>query len=106
MPEELEVGLGLEPVSAEPAWVVAPRSVAGGGWFVYFAHNHQDEREQDCDAEDSAHTPMATFLASLMAWPSCAFFHSFFLGFAQAGTAIPVRPLSPNATSGYRNWIW
>jgi hypothetical protein len=50
-------------------------------------------------------TPMATFLASLMAWSFCAFFHSFFLGFAQAGTAIPVLPLSPNATSDYRNWI-
>ena len=26
-----------------------------GGWFVSFAHNHQDEREQERDAEDSAH---------------------------------------------------
>ena len=35
-----------------------------GGWFVSFADDHQDEREQDCDTEDSAQTPMATFLDS------------------------------------------
>jgi hypothetical protein len=33
-----------------------------GGWFVYLAHDHQDEREQDCDAEDSAHNADGYFL--------------------------------------------
>jgi len=32
------------------------------GWFVTLANDHQDEREQDCDIEDSAHNADGDFL--------------------------------------------
>ena len=33
-----------------------------GGWLVSFADDHQDEREQDCDTEDSAQNADGDFL--------------------------------------------